>query len=291
MSEELFNHQDFETLKSIGVERIKRDTKIDASRISDILEKRFEKFDYIRAKGFIHILEKEYHLDLSSWLEEYRLVCLSCQNDDCEDKAEEEYCKKIRRKKIMLIGTLVFFLFVALLLLAKLLKNDERVALQLSAVEEQIKPKEEDLIIETNENTQTPQEENVTEEKEEPKQETKQIQVVINKPLDELGTPIFEGIELSSDEVISLAFERPIWVGVIDLQSKRRSAQIQKTFDIPLDREQLIYSAYGSFKLSVGSNEMRFNTYKPIFLIYTQSGGIRQISKEEYLFANGGVEW
>lgn len=291
MSEELFNHQDFETLKSIGVEKIKRDTKIDASRILDILERRFEKFDYIRAKGFIHILEKEYHLDLSSWLEEYRLVHLNCQNDACEDQAEEEYHKKIRRKKIVLIGGLVIFLFVALLLLAKLLKSDERIDTQSNTIEKQAKSQEEDFVAENNEDIQPPHEENTIEKDEGLGEEDKQSQVVIDKSLNELGTPVFGEIKISSGEILSLVFERPIWVGVVDLQSKKRSAQIQKTFEIPLDRERLIYSAYGSFKLLVGSNEMRFNTYKPIFLIYTPGGGIRQISKEEYLFANGGVEW
>lgn len=55
-------------LKSIGLKELGKTTKLATSKIEDILEKRFDKIDRVRAKGFITILEREYGVDLRDWL-------------------------------------------------------------------------------------------------------------------------------------------------------------------------------------------------------------------------------
>ena len=58
-------------LRGIGIEQISKATKLATSKIEDVLEKRFDRLDRTRARGFVHILEREYKVDLSEWLEEY----------------------------------------------------------------------------------------------------------------------------------------------------------------------------------------------------------------------------
>lgn len=60
-----------EELKQIGAKDISKTTRLTINRIEDILNKRFEKIDRVRAQGFIHILEREYSVDLSEWLKLY----------------------------------------------------------------------------------------------------------------------------------------------------------------------------------------------------------------------------
>lgn len=60
-----------EELKQIGVKDISKTTRLTINRIEDILNKRFEKIDRVRAQGFIHILEREYSVDLTEWLRLY----------------------------------------------------------------------------------------------------------------------------------------------------------------------------------------------------------------------------
>lgn len=55
-------------LKEIGLREISKSTKLASSKIEDVLEKRFDKLDRVRARGFINILEREYEMDLSDWL-------------------------------------------------------------------------------------------------------------------------------------------------------------------------------------------------------------------------------
>lgn len=60
-----------EELKQIGVKDISKNTRLTINRIEDILNKRFEKIDRVRAQGFIHILEREYNVDLNEWIKLY----------------------------------------------------------------------------------------------------------------------------------------------------------------------------------------------------------------------------
>ncbi len=55
-------------LKAIGLKELSKTTKLASSKIEDVLEKRFDKIDSVRAKGFIAILEREYNVDLRDWI-------------------------------------------------------------------------------------------------------------------------------------------------------------------------------------------------------------------------------
>ena len=55
-------------LKAIGLKELSKTTKLASSKIEDVLEKRFDKIDNVRAKGFIAILEREYGVDLRDWI-------------------------------------------------------------------------------------------------------------------------------------------------------------------------------------------------------------------------------
>lgn len=55
-------------LKAIGLKEMSKSTKLASSKIEDILEKRFDKIDRVRAKGFIAIIEREYNVDLRDWI-------------------------------------------------------------------------------------------------------------------------------------------------------------------------------------------------------------------------------
>lgn len=55
-------------LKAIGIKEISKTTKMSSSKIEDVLEKRFDKIDKVRAKGFVAILEREYGVDLHDWI-------------------------------------------------------------------------------------------------------------------------------------------------------------------------------------------------------------------------------
>ncbi|WP_027326805.1 hypothetical protein [Helicobacter pametensis] len=305
-NEKNLQSRDFKLLREIGVDRIRRDTKLDISRIEDILEKRFDRFDYVRAKGFIHILEKEYGLDLSDWLEEYRLSCPIEHQEEEEKEIQRGYCKQVQQKKtrVLIAGFVLVctICFVLIKLFSGNLnsetKNSETAQISSNQNAQDVQASQVDANLETKSPIQEPKrsqeagnqgesQENIEQSISSQTQEKPQIE----KPIHELGKIMFESVDWSAEHQLSLQFERPIWVGIVDLESKKRIAQTQKSYEIPLDGERLIYIAYGSFEASIGEYKERFRTYKPIFLIYTHEGGLRNVTREEFVLANGGVEW
>lgn len=277
-------------LKEIGVEKIREKTNLDAGKIEDILEKRFEKIAPVRAKGFIQVLQKSFDLDLSSWLEEYY------QSQKVEEKSEKR--SEISTTKnntlfwiacasvLVLGGGLLYWIYVKSHDLKTAPKQESQP--QEVIVEEviEVTPAQE---IQT---TQTPQNTQISQDTQTPQQEIQSEEVqVAQKAIEEYGESVFPNIAFNEENILFITAESPLWVGIINLDTKKRVAKTKKEFEIPLDKQLLINIARGGFNASLDDEEKFFNTYKPVYLIHTIKGGLKQISKEEFMSLNGGVEW
>lgn len=58
-------------LKNLDLEFVASKSHIAQNVIDDIINKRFEKINPVKAKGFIKILEREFSVDLSEWTDEF----------------------------------------------------------------------------------------------------------------------------------------------------------------------------------------------------------------------------
>lgn len=297
MNEQKMQNKDFEKLRKIGIDQIKKDTKLDLARISDILEKRFEKFDYVRAKGFINILEKEYKLDLSDWLEEYLLSNPPRDREENTQELQEEYCKQLKQKKQIFVGISVGMIgLIAFVCLYLFTSNTLQFKQEIhQALNTQNKSVETLNDVSAQEVSKAQQEDaqalDVQTKVEVPIDTEINQSPFIGKSVSELGSFVFEDLTIAQESILSFQFERPIWVGIIELETKKKKAQTQEEYNFSLEKDMLFYVAYGNFLLSIEGEEKRYKTYNPIFLIYTKEGGLKQLTKDEYLFINGGSEW
>lgn len=279
-------------LKEIGIEKIREKTNLDAGKIEDILEKRFEKIAPVRAKGFIQVLEKTFELDLSSWLEEY----YQSQKERVEEKSEKRSEISTTRNNalfwvacaslLVLGGGLLYWIYVKSYDLKTTPKQD--LQSQEAIVEEvvEVTPTQDS---QTNQTLQNPQ---ISQSTQAHQQEIQSEEVQVSqKAMEEYGESVFPNIAFDEENILFITAESPLWVGIINLDTKRRVAKIKKEFEIPLDKQLLINIARGGFSASLDDEEKFFSTYKPVYLIHTINGGLKQISKEEFVSLNGGVEW
>lgn len=262
-----------EKLKSIGVEKIREATRLDAGKIEDILEKRFEKIAPVRAKGFIQMLEKEFSLDLSSWLEEYNQFHSQGGESKLEKKTQGIQEGNNTLFWIACVGLLV--VGGGILYWINSHKTQTPQAPQEVVVEEVVEVVEAPEVV-----------------KEETREEVKKEEVKEpSKELNEYGESVFANISYNEENILFITSDSPLWVGIINLDTKKRISKTKKEFEIPLDKQLLINIARGGFTLSLDDEEKNFGGYKPIYLIHTKKGGLKQISKEEFMLLNGGVEW
>lgn len=269
-------------LKEIGKEKIREKTNLDLGKIEDILEKRFEKIAPVRAKGFIQVLQKTFDVDLSDWLAEYYQ---SQKNLPEEKKSEELESKSNALFWVACVGLLVVG---GGLLYWMYLKSQNT---QTQPIQEQIIQVQPQEVVEEEVLEVAPIQEEVSSQE----QKTQKIQVVkkevVKKELDEYGESVFPNIAFNEENLLFITADTPLWVGIINLDTKKRVAKTKKEFEIPLDKQLLINIARGGFSASLDDEEKYFNTYKPVYLIHTIKGGLKQISKEEFMSLNGGVEW
>lgn len=301
---EINKDENLEKLKQIGVEKIKEDTKLDSIRIRDILEKRFDRFNYVRARGFINILQKQYKLDLSEWMIEY---CQHLPKDDEENerKQQEAYNRSLKRKKVYVLSILIVFCLICFVVLR--FWYEAQVSPQ---VEKPLQKQEYDFVqpaLQPHKSVENPQIHNQDQNikiQNEAQSQSKEIQpssdskvsnmVMVqkpDKPTSEYGISVFEDDSIREGNTLDFSFQKPIWIGMIDLVTKNRLAQTKENFTFDLDKDLMFYIAYGTFDLTLDENVKEFRTYKPIFLIYTKDGGLRQLTKEEFVLLNGGIVW
>lgn len=260
-------------LKSIGAEKIREATRLDLGKIEDILEKRFEKIAPVRAKGFIQMLEKEFSLDLSSWLEEYHQFHSQGKESKLDKKAQGTQEGNNTLFWIACIGLLV--VGGGILYWINSHKAQTHQAPQEVIVEEVVEVVEAPEIVKEGAG-----EEVKNEEIKEP-----------SKELSGYGESVFANMSYNEENLLFITSDSPLWVGIINLDTKKRISKTKKEFEIPLDKQLLINIARGGFTLSLDDEEKSFGGYKPIYLIHTKEGGLKQINKEEFMLLNGGVEW
>jgi len=62
---------DIRVLEEIGLQEVSKQTHIEVKTLQYMLDKEFDKLGRISTIGFIKIISREYHLDLSEWQEEF----------------------------------------------------------------------------------------------------------------------------------------------------------------------------------------------------------------------------
>jgi len=63
----------FEDLLGLDPDVVMQNSHIVQSTFSDVINKKFEKFNPVKAKGIATTIEKEFNIDMSEWLHEYEL--------------------------------------------------------------------------------------------------------------------------------------------------------------------------------------------------------------------------
>ena len=140
-----------EKLQQIGIKKINQETRISVGVLENILEKRFDKIQRVWVVGFLPILERQYGMDLSWWLEEYDAYYLAHQDEkqasvyrikelelDTQRQKYDNFQSLFQRFSIKkaLISIGVLLLLVLMVFLYKFFSDSESESVGYSIVEE-----------------------------------------------------------------------------------------------------------------------------------------------------------
>ncbi|GAA7688115.1 hypothetical protein COL0002_02520 [Helicobacter pylori] len=279
--------KNLQILKEVGVAEICKATKIASKNIHSILEKRYESLSRVCARGFIQILEREYKIDLSTWMKEFDKVCvfkegvgeeqsreispeetakkpLKVELDYSINQANTSLSKKSSKWKpfVLVLGVVVIVLAVVIVQNSSSLKEERE---QESAIKSGTKKNSfnDANLAEENKPETTPKLE------EKPKEQDKQEKEAIKE----------------DPNTIYIIPKRDIWVEVIDLDEKKNSFQkvFKKNYSLETKNHRLLLRfGHGHLILKNNNQEQNYNDSKARRFLYEPAKGLTLINEAQY---------
>ncbi|WQR69478.1 sialidase [Helicobacter pylori] len=279
--------KNLQILKEVGVAEICKATRIASKNIHSILEKRYESLSRVHARGFIQILEREYKIDLSTWMKEFDKACTfkesvseeQNQETDPEEKtknplkveidysinqANTSLSKKSSKWKpfVLVLGVVVIILAVVIIQNSSSLKEERG---QESAIKSGTKK--------SFFNKANPTEENKPELtpklEEKPTEQDKQEKEAIKE----------------DPNTIYIIPKRDIWVEVVDLDEKKNSFQkvFKKNYSLETKNHRLLLRfGHGHLSLKNNHQEQEYNDGKTRRFLYEPNKGLTLINEAQY---------
>ncbi|EGK8127300.1 hypothetical protein L8W41_02485 [Campylobacter sp. IFREMER_LSEM_CL1904] len=284
-------------LEDLNLLEVQKRTQIEIACLEYIIKKDFKSLSRFNVNGFIKILQREYELDFSNFLEEYHAYL---EENGIEKKNHVHISPRMNSytKESSSVWYIVIIVVVLLIVAlawgvsrffqsSTLDENTTNVLNQEQVVlEEKVDENETPVLnffaddaMENNETNATilePISENNNTEK------TLEDNASSNMPE--------ENIILLNESIIKPSAE--LWLGMVDLKTFRKSSlTIKNDYVLPLDKDMLITTGHAAFSLNdENNNTLEFKNGVSKFLMI-KDGKIKQITKAEFIKENRGKLW
>ena len=288
--------QCIEKLKEIGLHEINAKTKIATKRLDDILECRFDNIDRIRLKGFLYILEREYKIDMSEWLEKYdeyhkEQEDLKKENEKIQETKEQDSVnisfvdttiENKAYKRLLIVFVVLFAVFVVFFIYNNSSSKKNTIT-KSSPIVESIPAIDSNTTIESSEEILD------SNAKIESSEESSEEILDSNATITENN--YIDSNHFGVEEAVIIPHS-PLWVGIIDLQTyKKKQVSITEAFSIKLDDSKIIRTGHGYFDIKSPNINKNYISGDSKYFVYTRENGFSEITKDEYLAFNRGEEW
>lgn len=262
---------DFEKLKSIGVQKIHEATHIGRTHIQAMLNENFEEMSSVQLFGFISILEREYALDLSELRakakEFFKSNTLLFENR----KKVKIFTASKKKRNTRLIYTFMAIIAAVLTLLYFASKAPQTEVVEIN------KTIESDIIMaQVDENTSK-----------------------IDENSTQTGLLEATGIEVEKVDkeieikptVFKIVPKAKVWLGYIDLSDYKKYQKVfSDEFELNATKNWLLAFGHGHIDIEINGEVIKFKDPKNIRFSYIDSE-LKEISFEEFKSLNRGSGW
>ncbi|AJC86870.1 hypothetical protein [Campylobacter sp. RM16704] len=288
-------------LEDLNLLEVQKKTQIELACLEFIVKKDFKSISRFNVNGFIKILQREYELDFTSFLEEYHAYL---DENGTEKKNHmhisprvNSYTRESSNIWFIVVIIIVVFLIALAWGISKFFQNsiiDENITSVLNqeqVVSEEKTNKNEvlnffvDDFSSTDENNETNASVETLVSSDENNidlNETSENNITFNNLKDD--------ITLVNESIIKPNAE--LWLGIVDLKTFRKSSMtIKNDYVLSLDKDMLITTGHAAFILNdENNNTLEFKSGVSKFLMI-KDGKIKQITKTEFIKENRGKLW
>ncbi len=302
-------------LEEVGLSEVSRKTHIETKFLRYMVNKEFGKLNRINTIGFAKILRREYGLDLDSWLEEFNAYWQD--KGSLHVKQNVSVVQDIPEKKRSFKGVIFLLLLAMVCAIGWYFKADKYILSLINPSANQVNQEmKQDEQVDNVEDSEF-----IDNELNEPIEDVNDVRVVeLNSTDDENETQMVIDINdtnisdiITEDENISIEENnttvdeekddeggdeiylqpiKKIWVGIVDLQTRKRTQYTtSKVITIDLKKPQIIITGHGSFTLMYESGKEIVPNSRRTMYYYIDGGTITSINKKEFITYNGGRSW
>ncbi|AJC88317.1 hypothetical protein CINS_1361 [Campylobacter insulaenigrae NCTC 12927] len=288
-------------LEDLNLVEVQKRTQIEKICLEFIIKKDFKSLSRFNINGFIKILQREYELDFTDFLEEYQAYLIE---NGAEKKNHAQVCPRMSSytKKGSYFWFFVVIIIVVLIILGAFgvsrffessmiddnttnVLNQEQIIIEETNDENSSNLSIQEYFIEEN---LTKNDLNINE-----KDSLESLDVfddntsIVKENMDVKDT---EKLPMLEESIIKPSAE--LWLGMVDLKTFQKNSKIIKNdYVLSLKKDMLITTGHAAFSLNDENNNiLDFKNGISKFLII-KDGKIRQITKAEFIKENRGKLW
>jgi hypothetical protein len=262
-------NEDFEKLKEIGAQKVYEKTHIARKNVEYILSKSFDKIPKIQFRGFISILEREYHLDLSELVNEYEQQTVSEEQDPLEPATEDKDNGKSGKALIFVV--LLITVAVGYYMISNML-NSSSDKMELNNT--QIESAKMHLDI------------NATESAIPDINQTQDINITDNNIIDENTSE--KNLAATRLEILT---NQSLWIGYIDMSDfSKKQITIQHNFELDPSKNYLLVFGHGMMKIDLGMELKEYHEVGKKYFKF-ENGELTELTRKEFKTLNRGSTW
>ncbi len=271
----------FEDLQELGCNSIHENTHITRSKIEAVLNKSFDELTRVQFMGFISILEREYHLDLSSLREEFDAHA-QLRPDTLNTQASailqaQSYAK--RRWVIVAIIGIVVLLGIAWAVQGALstVPKEEVMELSSGVIE----------VVDTNVSEMNASDTNATADINGTEINTTQLIQEQNKSI-VMDT---QDQSINFGNVIRIKPASKVWVGMMDLATGEKTQKVTKDpIVIDTSKNWLFVFGHGRLEMVTPQGTTMLKERNTAWFAY-ENGVLQRLTREQFTTKNNGSNW
>lgn len=309
--------EDFEKLKSIGVQKIHEATHIPRVHVQAILDENFEDMHSVQLAGFISILEREYSLNLSKLRNKSKEYF---ENKKPVHKTKKSATLLIASKKKRNLAPLYITLSVVIFVMFAIFNKPSDG--EISKIDNSaIKSAQEGILVVADERNASKAEDNVTLNAQTMPEPAVQQEIMQNpvEPIAQLikQDPVQEVVsqeaiakavqevtqeanktaaqevskEVTQGSSLKIISKNKVWLGYIDLSDyKQHQKTVLEEFTLDSTKNWLLVLGHGLVEIEANGVITKFEKSQNIRFSYIDSK-LKEIDAEEFKKLNRGVKW
>lgn len=300
-------HEAIKKLESIGLTTVSKETHISLNKLEYILERKFDLLDKTTALGFIHILEREYQVDLIEWVEEYNEYLTNEEENNPDEDGVFVSRDDVPRKKnrlfsiflvLVIVGGVGYYFYTQKGMDFKLgsasVPNAPATEKEEAVVEQKSEPVQPVVAEPENEPENVVESENPVEEKSEKMQIQESVPEAVETPtMPEANTSVVAE-EIPHEVAINAITIKPnvrVWVGIVYLDTFEKEDFItEEPIIVNTNREHIMVLGHGDITLEQDDNVTQMREKNPVRFHYDGTK-FEVINVQKFRELNRGEIW